>query len=110
MLVDGTVVASGWTQLTSGTLSHAIDKTELGGVPPVTSGICGTGGAYGPSVFTGTDQNGNRILGEDCKSWASASGGEQLTVGDAKATGTNWTRRCSKTGCDALAALYCLQQ
>ncbi len=48
-LLDGTIVAMGWTGLTSGTLLHAIDMMESGAVVPPDSFL---------EVWTGTGPNG----------------------------------------------------
>ena len=41
VLVDGTIVANNWSDLTSGTLRHAIDETETGRPPPTTTCVRG---------------------------------------------------------------------
>src|SRR5262249_27131858 len=41
VLVDGTVVAGNWADLTDGSTGHAIDKTEGNGTPPTTGSVCG---------------------------------------------------------------------
>jgi hypothetical protein len=108
VLVDGiTVVANDWTQLTSGTLLHPINMTESGGLPPVTFTDCLTGTA----VWTGTETNGGVSGTATCADWtSSAPSGVQATWGDAKGTGPNWTRNCTKPRCAESAALYCIQQ
>ena len=108
VLVSGSTVAKNWTQLTSGLLAHAIDRTELGGTPPASTTIECTGAS---SVFTGTDPDGFSTLSTTgCGGWTSVSVAEEAQIGDYKSTGSNWTRRCSRPVCSAFLALYCLQQ
>jgi hypothetical protein len=99
VLVDGTVVANGWTGLTSGTLLHAIDLTEKGG--PWTFG-----------VWTDTSQNGSGfVFDTSCTNWtygataSPPSGG----YGTADSTGITWSN-LGDDYCDTKLALYCMQQ
>ena len=66
-LPDGTKVADNWTDLTDGTLDHAIDVTEYGTSIDITA----------IEVATGTRTNGNAYGGDDgrfCYNWSSTSG------------------------------------
>ena len=100
-LVNGTVVATSWTQLTSGTLMHAIDRTELAG-PPLAGTACG-----GAAVWTGTDIGGNHYTGYNCTAWTLTSG--SVVVGLATSGANAWTASCTGM-CSGTAALYCLAQ
>jgi hypothetical protein len=111
-LVDGSLVANDWSTLVSGTLLHAIDKTESNGAPP--TGTVGTaGGCAGsdPLAWTNTNDVGTH-LGPSCNDWTSTAGNVSY-VGAADMTSGSWTWDCTAVGsgvCAATAALYCVQQ
>ncbi len=102
-LVNGTVVATSWTQLTSGTLMHPIDRTELGGAAVTGTSTSCTGAA----VWTGTDVSGNHYTSYNCSAWTLTSG--SVVVGLATSATTGWTASCTGM-CSGTAALYCLAQ
>ena len=101
-LVDGTLVASDWTDLTDGSLGVPIDETESGA----------SNGS--PFVWTNTSVNGN-AQGYDCGGWTSSSQSNLGEVGNANAANAFWTNRAPEY-CDGSlfgsipTALYCYQQ
>lgn len=117
-LVDGTVVANDFTGLTSGTLLHGINVTELG-----TQALGGTAldcffGGSGVLVWTNANSNGSiannnpvNSCGPDWNnSGPSTSGGPFGVVGVVGATNGNWTVLCGSGRCETTAPLYCLEQ
>jgi hypothetical protein len=105
VLVNGTLVASNWAGLTSGTLVHPIDLTEEAGPPNNTW------------VWTDTDTSGQSIQSTKdlaCNDWTSSTraigdGSVYGWSGDNTDTNNLWTGIAYST-CDTLQALYCVQQ
>jgi hypothetical protein len=123
VLVDGTVVASDWAGLTSGTLLHAIDQTETGQAPSAAGTGCNTSlvpqGSAAVPVWTDTDSDGNfAAFFSDCAGWRTTTGSVAAIWGDATRTGPEWTNACEAAllansmpnPCAATASLYCVQQ
>jgi hypothetical protein len=107
MLVNGSIVANNWGSLTSGSLRHALDITELGGAAPTTTSTICTGSV----VWTDTDINGNlENSSETCGDWSDTNG-QSAAWGLATAQDT-WTSFCNggDGACNTLAPLYCFQQ
>ena len=119
-LVDGTVVAGSWTELTSGTLRHAIDRTELG-----TLSLGGTnmdcyyvGDGTGKLVWTNATANGSiantnktNSCGDDWNTAGPTTAGGPF--GDAGSIGkadVTWTSLCQSARCENTAPLYCIEQ
>lgn len=115
VLVDGTEVAKDWETLTSGTLAHAIDRTEKGGAPPTTS-VCPN--EHPSAVFSATLADGSHDtlhIGQACQAWTSSTDpGAFLIYGDPGSTNGAWTQsgNCNAIGavCGKKAALYCFEQ
>jgi len=124
-LVDNTLVALDWTDLTSGSLAHAIDVTEKGGKPSYVS--TDTNGCYSPStgpepsVFTNTTPAGSRAGNYTCADWTSATGytvtESGYSMGRAKFADGWWSEGCSQKCCAcgsppaaATGGLYCFEQ
>jgi hypothetical protein len=113
VLVDGTVVASDWFALVSGSLDHAINKTESGGVPPMGTLICLAGS---PSVWTLTGTGGAVQGNYDCSGWMSGSissdaGSIEMVWGVADSKDSKWTAACTSQQCGPkTASLYCVEQ
>ena len=111
VLVDGTVIASNWSDLTDGRLAARIDKTETGGAAPASDPGCGNITTTG--VWTDTLPSGATLdpASFSCASWtngtASAGGG----IGD-RSSLTNWSFSCglNPNFCGKKMALYCLEQ
>lgn len=109
VLMNGQIVASGWSGLTSGTLQHAIDRTETNGAAPIGTVTCG-GGAIVP-VWTGTTSSGAVAASGSCSNWRSTGTGVAGVFGSADATNAAWTAMCQLlTVCASTAALYCVEQ
>jgi hypothetical protein len=107
-LVDGTLVANNYADLTDGTLAAPINKTEAGLAPP-TSDFCGPAKVM---VWTSTSVAGLLLAPNGtCTNWTStATGGAQW--GDASMTTGGWTNQCGGGACGGafVAPLYCFQQ
>ncbi|HTQ45878.1 MAG TPA: hypothetical protein VMI75_24150 [Polyangiaceae bacterium] len=111
VLVDGTVIATDWTQLASGALLDAIDKTEQ-------NGLAAAGTASGQACFgiacAWTDTNADGTLAQgsySCQDWSSQSSNDNAVLGETSATSTYWSSFATSSGiCDLTAPLYCVQQ
>jgi hypothetical protein len=105
VLLDGTLVATSWTDLVDGTLLHPIDLTELGTPPPAGSLACG-----GPGVMTNVLSDGRAFGSFDCYFTALASTIPPAPVyGDASSTTTEWTDACSGA-CADVGPVYCFEE
>lgn len=118
VLISGTVVANNWTGLTSGTLLHPIDTTEIG-----TRSLGGTSadcffGGTGRFVWTNSNELGELASSNQVYScgndWNSAgptgSSGPFGVVGNLARTDGMWTAACSSARCETTAPLYCFEQ
>lgn len=113
-LVDGTVIATSWSDLVDGSLAHPIDRTEqdvqLGGVGcdaslPTCPFIC-----EGGEAWSNVAANGTARATPSCSDWmATGALGTAGNVG--KVTGA-WTEgSCDNIGCDvSLLPLLCFEQ
>jgi hypothetical protein len=127
-LVNGTVVANDFTDLTTGKpdepdvhhffLRHAIDITELG-----TQALGGTAtdcffGGSGILVWTNANVNGSIVNNNPVNScgsnWNSSgpstAGGPFGVVGIVGVISANWTVSCGSGKCEDTAPLYCFEQ
>lgn len=99
-LIGGTVIASDWTGLTSGTLQHAIDLDENGTLVSTAT------------VATGTTASGSSAT-NNCNDWTSKTSSYSEAAGEttAQATDSSWTNAFSYV-CSgaALVSLYCVEQ
>jgi hypothetical protein len=95
VLVDQTVVAMNWADLTDGTLAHAIDKDEHGNP------------TSGAAVWTGTTTAGTAVADGSCSNWFSSVGTGRR--GTSSATNGEWTD-LSDGDCSTPARLYCFEQ
>jgi len=93
----GPLVANDWTDLTDGSLAHAIDRTEAGRVVAAAATLCSTNAP----VHTGTAPDGSFDQAAepnpddpkyDCNDWKGASAVDQRLVGDARSVGSGWTQ------------------
>jgi len=113
VLVDGTLIAHGWAGLTSGTLLHDIDLSELGGPPGTGSSsllppsVCGTAAAF---TYTNVNPNGTTAwtTTQNCSNWTTTSSNSQF--GSTVQTGQAWTDACEGGSCAWTVALYCIEQ
>jgi hypothetical protein len=111
-LVDGTLVANDWNDLTDGTIANPINKTELGasymGFVFSHTLVDGTPGLFGSPT--------KNCYGDDCScdNWTNANGGGTPTPGSAVAqsyaTGKEWTDYSFYNGCNSKTPIYCFQQ
>lgn len=118
-LVDGTLIAFDWNDLTTNYVHFPIDKTEKNGAPqwvPVGT-LCGNAGQP-PLAWTGTDRQGDPVPGDmNCGDWTSAAVQHGGVWGRADYyAGPEWTYWCRERGgsspapCAIAAALYCFEQ
>ena len=107
VLTTGIVVAKNWTDLTDGTIQHAIDTTETKGGAPIAAVGCSPGK---PTVWTNTLEKGTPWQVNGCDAWAKTTG--LARQGHAKATNFTWTKFCEgqAASCAWKAALYCVEQ
>jgi hypothetical protein len=98
-LLDGTLVASSWTALTSGTLANSIRLNE--NTQPFQNGS---------EVWTATGVDGT-LLVHACTSFTDASNGNAswAAEGLADQTGSKWTNAYTQF-CDRTAHIYCFEQ
>jgi len=95
-LVDGTVIANNWTDLTDGTLAHSINEDEYGNAWAGVSGtfIWSNVAADGTATVSGSSSSGN------CKGWTVTS----------NATGEIDFPSGGSLTCGGSASLYCFEQ
>lgn len=100
-LVDGTtIVANNWTDLTDGSLQHAINKDEFGQIQSQ------------DSVWTGTNPGGNSdrsSLESYCADWINGTYAHITYIGVNSYTASGWTFD-SLVYCDNRFHLYCFEQ
>ena len=119
VLIDGTVVANNWADLTSGTLRHPIDQNEKGG-----PGASSPSSFISTAVWTGTTAAGtlstlgaDPTLGGSCGNWSDLNG-RSVVFGTTEGTDASWTEfgvegsdpGTSPAICALSAALYCFEQ
>lgn len=111
VLVNGTVVANGWGDLTDGSLAHAINLTEAGTPGPrITAGSCTN------AVRTGTSLAGAEVVGETCVAGTSAEATDRSALGDIEQTGAPqgvsgaFTNACGAPNCQIALPIYCVEQ
>lgn len=99
ILLDDSVVAYGWTSLTSKDLVNGILVTNS--QTPLIS----------PRVWTGTAQNGTGTLDGNCDNWAGNDEGSHTAYyGEAaEVSGGRWTYNMSTQNCGLGAHIYCFQ-
>jgi cysteine-rich repeat protein len=96
-LVDGTVIAgAGWTDLTDGTLAHAIDRDEKGG------------DATGELLWSNTSPAGAKVGTDSCKGWSSQLLVDSGRVGSSDAADATWTDAATSL-CSVVLRLYCVE-
>ena len=106
VLPDGTtVVASSWTDLTKGTLQHAIDLSEQ----KLTDNDLATRRTMTNVALDGTIANPSL----DCSGWTSKSANASPTIGDSKVATGEWTKMATPDQtwtCALQYHIYCFQQ
>jgi len=118
-LVDGTKVADDWSDLTDGSLDHAIDRTELnaavGGEHRVWTNTTTSGAGTGVGLQCSTGYSPDPpydLFTWSCgpPSWSPSDCNFQGgAFGDATQTNASWTAS-SSTACNNLFHIYCLEQ
>ncbi len=94
-----TLVAKGWTGLTSGVLMSAIQVTETGGPPPPPA-----------TAWTSTDVTGAaNTLTDHCSKWNSNMKVNSGRLGSTDATDVAWTDNGMTAPCDAKHHFYCVE-
>jgi hypothetical protein len=104
-LVNGTLIAENWDDLTDGTLRNSINRDESGSSP---------GSQF---VWTNTTPSGLFVAGDkDCETedgnWLDDTDSSQGRYGDSSSTDANWTN-ASDIVCNVFGSgfsLYCFQQ
>ena len=109
-LVDGTVVANNWADLTDGTLLKAINKSEKNLAPPGSTGSC-----TGSNVWSNTDFKGaikSAVATASCTGWTVALAGQTGNQGNYPSSGNAnlWTDQCTTSTCAQTAPIYCFEQ
>lgn len=117
VLVDGTVVAKDWAELTSGTLRNGISKTETGSAAPLTNACPNL--PPGTAAWTLTTEGGHAEadkVAKACIDWTSGSmaTSAQMVWGKPGAK-QNWSinsgcNNFGATSCSRTASLYCFEQ
>jgi hypothetical protein len=106
---DGQIVASDWSGLVSGTIQHAVNRTETNGAAPVGTVKCG--GSMVTPVWTGSTTAGANVMNGSCSNWTSSGSGPGGIFGNADATNAAWTAMCQIVAvCQSTAAIYCVEQ
>lgn len=111
-LVDGTVIADDWADLTDGSLQNPINLTEQGSPPPAAPDNTCDGGTptivWSGTLFNGTSQSVSSPS-QRCQDWTSTEGGGRW--GNAALhTISSWSAWCSGGFCEWRAPIYCFQQ
>ena len=109
VLVDGTIVADSWDDLTdSSDLDHAIDLDENGDPPNGGGMTCDSQVLTAQAVFSNSYYYGSSFGdGESCSGWTSNAGSARFGM-----TGPEnpfWST-CGIAGCGGSALLYCFEQ
>jgi hypothetical protein len=99
-LVNGTMIAANWADLTDGTLLASITVTETGGGLGATS-----------ITWTHTGPNGSRdgVANEHCANWTTNNVQSRGGAGFADQTNIAWTK-IESFPCSNHRHLYCFQQ
>jgi hypothetical protein len=109
VLVDGSVVARDWGDLTDGEVSTAVNLDESGN--PVDGG-----GGCGAAVWTNTSTLGTPAVSDAlefaCYEWTLSLFSRWGLLGDATATDGRWTDRgaLAMQRCSSTARLYCFER
>jgi hypothetical protein len=108
VLVNGSVVGLSYTDLTSGTIHHAINLTESGGAPPTSTG------ASPDLVWTDSSEDGTLFdAGLTCGDWTDAT--PVMSCWGKSSVQANWSLNThggnsTAIGCGSMNPLYCFEQ
>lgn len=105
-LVDGTVVAEGWDDLTDGDLFAPIDRDEFGEPAPFIQ-VC-----VGGEVWTNTTVDGFAVGTDACGNWDTMEFATLSHLGLLGSSDFNWTNTtsCRNTACGSPLPIYCFEQ
>ncbi len=107
-LVDGTLIANDWADLTDGSIANPINLTESSGTPPDGNSNCGDPRVvWSNTLFDGT------LLGNGhCADWTGGNGDSEWSRWDL--SNQEWSAWCTPTSgatCNNwVANLYCFEQ
>jgi len=96
-LTDNSIVASGWSGLTTKPLLHPIDTDENGAA------------ASGKIVWTNTLPDGTPASNLHCNNWSSSADMDTTTVGSSSKTNPTWTNLGGNQFCASQYRLYCFE-
>lgn len=104
-LLDGTLIANDWADLTDGAIANFIDLNELGGGPVFGS----------QRVWTGTFSDGTPVnvmnAGNFCGNWSSTVPTSDVIAGRVDKIDDQWSRDENfGADCDVVRPLYCFEQ
>jgi hypothetical protein len=97
-LLDGTLVANDWNDLTSGSIANAINVTEIGSI------------LNGSPVWTSTASDGSYIAAGCSDLSSGSSSGGSVTVGISTGTDITWTVNSTDPCNDTHPRIYCFEQ
>lgn len=91
---DNVKIAENAADLLDGTIQNQINRNEYGTI-------------NGTSVWTGTDEFGYAVAGQNCEDWAKSN--KKSTIGDSNEKDSQWTNDLSDANCGLLRSIYCIQ-
>ena len=98
LLPSGIRIAEGWSELTDGSIEHAINESQNGAIP------AGNLLAWTNTATDGTTQS----LQDDCDSWSSNDPRKLGIRGSAQALDGKWSN-LGTLNCDQKSRLYCFE-
>ena len=93
----GPVIATGWADLTDGTLAHPIDRDENGDYADL------------DLAWTNTKANGTRASKDHCYNWTLAAVNESTILGATEAKDSSWSAILDDQSCAAMFRFYCFE-
>jgi len=88
------IVADNSTDLLNGTIQNPINRNEYGTINDTL-------------VWTGTDEFGDAIVGDNCEDWTKDN--KQSTIGNSSEKNAQWANYQSVTDCSDMRSIYCIQ-
>lgn len=96
-LLNGTIIANNWADLTDGSLQNKINITEYNKTSDIWA-----------SAWTGTSENGLGVETANCVDWSTS--GSNAVIGATYVTTGAWTNATRFMGCGQSLSLYCFEQ
>jgi cysteine-rich repeat protein len=98
ILLDGgySIIATGWADLTDGTLAHELEVDENGEV------------VWGELMWTNTGTDGARLSDSHCNGWTSRLASDSTAVGVSGHTDADWTDAVANS-CAGVLRFYCFE-